>query len=98
LRTSEIPWIRNHKVQSSILYPAAGMICMVIKAVIQISDPLRLLDQVELRKVQLKRPMIILDGNTGIETKLQLLRPKLIKSAEDCYEFRISAQRGHYYS
>ncbi|CAF3617236.1 unnamed protein product [Fusarium graminearum] len=91
LRTSEMPWIRDHKVQSSILYPAAGMICMVIEAVLQISDPTTLPDQVELRNVQLERPMIIPDGETGIETKLQLLRPKLMTSAEDCYEFRISS-------
>ncbi|KAF4345876.1 polyketide synthase [Fusarium beomiforme] len=91
LRTSELPWTRDHKVQSSILYPGAGMICMVIEAALQIADPLKVLDQIELRHVQLEHPMVMPDGDTGIETKLQLLRPKLMSSATHCHEFRISS-------
>ena len=35
IRTSEIPWINDHKVQSDIVYPAAGYIAMAIEAAFQ---------------------------------------------------------------
>ena len=35
LRASEIPWVNDHKVQSNVVYPAAGYIAMAIEAAFQ---------------------------------------------------------------
>ena len=35
LRTSEIPWVNDHKVQSNVIYPAAGYVVMAIEAASQ---------------------------------------------------------------
>ncbi len=35
IRTSEIPWVNDHKVQSNVVYPAAGYIVMAIEAAFQ---------------------------------------------------------------
>ncbi|XP_014553689.1 hypothetical protein COCVIDRAFT_29158 [Bipolaris victoriae FI3] len=35
LRTSEIPWLLQHKIQSSVVFPAAGFIAMAIEAAAQ---------------------------------------------------------------
>lgn len=35
IRTSEIPWVNDHKVQSNVVYPAAGYIAMAIEAAFQ---------------------------------------------------------------
>ena len=35
IRTSEIPWVNDHKVQSNVVYPAAGFIAMAIEAAFQ---------------------------------------------------------------
>ena len=35
IRPAEIPWIRDHKIQSNIIYPAGGFIAMAIEAVSQ---------------------------------------------------------------
>lgn len=91
LRTSEKPWIRDHKIQSSILYPGAGMLCMVIEAARQIADVDRELDAVELRDIRIDRPMIVPDDENGIETKLQFLTTKMNSLAQDWYEFRIAS-------
>ena len=37
LRISEAPWIRDHVIQSTIVFPAAGYICLAIEAVHQLS-------------------------------------------------------------
>jgi len=94
LRTSELPWIRDHKIQSSILYPAAGMICMVLEAARQLVDVNKELDHLELRHVRFDRPMIIPDDAAGVETKLQLFRPGTNAMAKDWYEFRLYSGSG----
>lgn len=35
IRVAEIPWLKDHKIQSNIVYPAAGYIAMAIEAVSQ---------------------------------------------------------------
>lgn len=37
LRLSELPWLADHKIQSNIVYPAAGYIAMAIEASIQLA-------------------------------------------------------------
>ncbi|PYH78069.1 polyketide synthase [Aspergillus uvarum CBS 121591] len=41
IRLSEMPWVEDHKVNSSILYPGAGMVVMAIEAVKQLADQSR---------------------------------------------------------
>lgn len=48
-------------------------------------------DYIELRDVRLERPMVITDDEQGLETKLELLRPKTNSLAQDWVEFRISS-------
>lgn len=91
LRTSEAPWIRDHKIQSSILYPGAGMICMAIEAARKVADPMRILREIELHDVKFERSMIVPDGESGIETKIQLLQPRNNSVLTSWYEFRISS-------
>lgn len=38
LRVSETPWIRDHMIQGSILYPGAGYICLAIEAAKQLEQ------------------------------------------------------------
>ncbi|THC90199.1 hypothetical protein EYZ11_010343 [Aspergillus tanneri] len=35
IRALDIPWLQDHRVQSEIIYPAAGLICMAIEAMTQ---------------------------------------------------------------
>ncbi len=37
VRVSELPWLRDHLLQSNIVYPGAGFICLAIEAMAQIS-------------------------------------------------------------
>ncbi|EFY85573.1 polyketide synthase, putative [Metarhizium acridum CQMa 102] len=91
LRTFDLPWIRDHNIQSNILYPAAGMVCMAIEAARQTADPNAVVDFIELRDVRLERPMVITDDDQGLETKLELLCSKTNSLAQDWMEFRISS-------
>lgn len=75
IRPSEIPWVRDHKVQSNIVYPAAGYVTMAIEAAHQ-----RALDRsVEvsgftLREITVGAALLIPEYQPEVET-LITLRP-----------------------
>ncbi|EUC45778.1 hypothetical protein COCMIDRAFT_5016 [Bipolaris oryzae ATCC 44560] len=73
LRTSEIPWLLQHKIQSSVVFPAAGFIAMAIEAAAQRSKE-RLNKQVsgyQLREVNIGTALL-LPEQESVETILTL--------------------------
>ncbi|CAL3969736.1 unnamed protein product [Diplocarpon coronariae] len=62
IRVSEEPWIKDHSIQSSILYPAAGFISMAIEAARQASasqELSRAVDSYLLRDVQIDSALVL---------------------------------------
>ncbi|RFN48413.1 putative polyketide synthase [Fusarium flagelliforme] len=90
IRLSELPWIKDHKVEGKILYPAAGMIAMAIEAMRQMVDA----DQVtefELRDVQIGKAIMINEGDDDLETMFTA-RPwgtSAVESSNHWWEFRL---------
>ena len=75
IKLSEEPWIRDHKIQSSYLYPAAGFIAMAIEAASQMSEDGREIEEFRIRDVQLRAALVISE-DTDVECILQL-RPHM---------------------
>ncbi|KAI1873437.1 hypothetical protein JX265_005059 [Neoarthrinium moseri] len=74
IRTSELPWVREHTVQSNMVYPAAGFICMAIEAarqVAQTSDIMKVLGY-RLRDVDIQQALVIPESSDGIEVQTTL--------------------------
>ncbi|KAK2027478.1 hypothetical protein LX32DRAFT_729361 [Colletotrichum zoysiae] len=67
VRTSENPWLRDHRIESRIVYPAAGYIAMAIEAVKQLAT--RAPSAYRLREVVFGQAMIVPedDGDDEIE-------------------------------
>ncbi|KAK8069862.1 hypothetical protein PG994_006478 [Apiospora phragmitis] len=72
LKGSEVPWMRQHKVQGVTLYPATGMVIMAIEAMCQKADPAREIEGYELRGVVIGKALIVPDDDDegGVETML----------------------------
>lgn len=78
IRLADIPWLRDHVVQSDILFPGAGFFCMAIEASAQMAvsegkTPVGY----RLRDVQIERGLLIsdtLDASKGVELQLTLER------------------------
>ncbi|KAI0595228.1 ketoacyl-synt-domain-containing protein [Biscogniauxia sp. FL1348] len=68
LRTSENPWIRDHQVQKTIIYPAAGMIAMVLEGAKQMA-PANFLG-IEISQFDIQKAMIIPTTVQGLEHAL----------------------------
>lgn len=72
IRVNEMPWVRDHVVHGSILYPGSGFIAMVLEAARQMADPEKKIDKIELEDVRINNAIVVPDTSTGVETVLQL--------------------------
>ncbi|UKZ55353.1 Type I Iterative PKS [Trichoderma virens] len=67
LRISENPWIQDHQVQKTIVYPAAGMISMVLEGAKQLSKGTQNLLGYELVNMSIEKAMTIPNTAYGLE-------------------------------
>ena len=90
LRLSEVPWLRDHVVESQIIYPAAAFLAMAIEAARQtVLDRFGadvMLHSIGFRDVAIDRALILQEDSDGVEvvTTLQPL--------EDCIKDRFTTQ------
>ncbi|KAH8169844.1 KR domain-containing protein [Sarocladium implicatum] len=59
LRPSEEPWVADHRIQGSVLYPGAGFLVMAIEAALQIADRSRKITDVLLQEVEFLSAMLV---------------------------------------
>ncbi|KAK4118277.1 putative polyketide synthase [Parathielavia appendiculata] len=72
LRVTEVPWVQDHKVQGSILYPAAGMMIAAIEAMHQRADKNTEIEGYELRDVIIGKAIVVPQDEDGVETMLSI--------------------------
>ncbi|KAM0256727.1 hypothetical protein ACHAQJ_004795 [Trichoderma viride] len=72
LRISENPWILDHQVQKTVVYPASGMIAMVLEGARQLSKDTRNLLGYELVDMKIEKAMAIPDTAFGLEVSLNM--------------------------
>ncbi|KAG4435104.1 hypothetical protein IFR05_009413 [Cadophora sp. M221] len=90
IRVSENPWVLDHQVQNTIIYPAAGMMSMVLEAATQIQDQDRKVDGYEISKMNIIRAMIIPETVHGLETAINVkTREPISKDEAAWFEFVI---------
>ncbi|KAK7757632.1 Type I Iterative PKS [Diatrype stigma] len=71
LRLSENPWIRHHQVQKTIIYPAAGMIAMVLEGADQMADEFV---AIEIKQFRIQKAMIIPPTAHGLEFAVNMTK------------------------
>ncbi|KAF3010994.1 putative PKS-like protein biosynthetic cluster [Curvularia kusanoi] len=72
LRPSAFPWILDHKMQGTILLPAACMLAMAIEAAQFLSDRSKKLTAVELKEVMFSQALVFYNEDTAIETSFEM--------------------------
>ncbi|KAK4695141.1 hypothetical protein P7C71_g2555, partial [Lecanoromycetidae sp. Uapishka_2] len=95
LRVDEEPWVRDHMIQSSMLYPAAGYIAMAIEGACEMAAAGQTVADIRLRDVQIIAPAVITEGS-NLECILQI-RPHFSGSQDESYtwlEFTVSTCDG----
>ncbi|PYI24538.1 putative polyketide synthase [Aspergillus violaceofuscus CBS 115571] len=91
IRVSDIPWLLDHKVQSNIIYPGAGFVCMAIEATMQlVQDESKSTSKISLKDVEILKALIIPEGSAGVEVHLTLHEgPAKVLTNERWREFHI---------
>ncbi|KAH6857080.1 hypothetical protein B0I37DRAFT_301053 [Chaetomium sp. MPI-CAGE-AT-0009] len=75
VRINDVPWIRDHVVQNTIIYPAAGYLSMVIEGASYLASqqfPDRKLQGYQLRDVDILNALVVPETSEGIELQLSL--------------------------
>ncbi|PGH17660.1 hypothetical protein AJ79_01022 [Helicocarpus griseus UAMH5409] len=73
LRISENPWIEDHKITGTVLYPAAGMLVMALEGALQTADASKRLHGFRFREVGFERGLMVTSGgDAAVETCLSL--------------------------
>lgn len=92
IRVSEIPWLGDHRIQSNMVYPAAGYIVMAIEASSQLAaeDSSAKVAGFHLRSVSILSALIIDDGS-AVETMVSLkaCESRQLDTVDREYEFHI---------
>lgn len=80
IRLAELPWLRDHKVNSDVVFPAAGMICSMIEAARQMSEAEDSAFDIigyELRELSISQALVLSDDENGVEIQVSLKRRKV---------------------
>lgn len=73
LRTTENPWIEDHTITGTVLYPGAGMLIMALEGALKSADPSQAVEGFRLTDVSFERGLVIsLDESAPVETRLSL--------------------------
>lgn len=72
IKVSEVPWIEDHRINGSLLYPAAGMLVMAIEAANQMADKNRSVKGFKFKDVSFHTPLNLTLDPTGVETMFYL--------------------------
>lgn len=85
VRTSDMPWLEDHKMNGKILYPASAMISMAIEAALQLADRERRVTGFTLCQVQFQFALAVSVDSTDVETRFCL---KPLKSGPNLHQAR----------
>ncbi|KAL9639611.1 MAG: hypothetical protein Q9204_001021 [Flavoplaca sp. TL-2023a] len=93
VRADDNSWLRDHVVESSIVYPGAGFVCLAIEAMSQmatIQGDDRLITGFRLRDIQIQMALVVPDTADGIEIQIILssVGDKAVGS-QDCKKFEV---------
>ncbi|PWY91350.1 polyketide synthase [Aspergillus sclerotioniger CBS 115572] len=92
IRVSDMPWVQDHKINNTILYPGAGMVIMAIEAVKQLADLERPIAGFSVRDAVFLSALQIPTHAEGIEVNVHLKRTTDRKAdATGWFEYRIYA-------
>ncbi|KAJ5297715.1 hypothetical protein N7508_007964 [Penicillium antarcticum] len=92
IRPRDIPWVRDHIIQSSIVYPAAGYIAMVIEVLRQSMQSKAQITGYKLEDIDIARALVLEDDDEGVDVRISLRAcVDRIHSAQGWNDFHIQS-------
>ncbi|PSR88560.1 hypothetical protein BD289DRAFT_482064 [Coniella lustricola] len=99
LRVGENPWLLDHQVQKTVIYPASGLITMALEAARQCRDTSYAVQYYQVSDFTILKPVIIPSSEHGLEhmisTKMIRVPPPDATRCSAMYSFTISTKTEH---
>jgi acyl transferase domain-containing protein len=94
LRHRDIPWLQDHKLGGSAIFPAAGHMALAIEALsqtLELEEDPRALQSVTLRDVDIRTALVIPDTDTGVEIILRFWKLTSQSAGSQWYKFEVES-------
>ncbi|KAJ5958028.1 polyketide synthase-nonribosomal peptide synthetase [Penicillium vulpinum] len=93
LRDRDIPWLKDHALGGTTIFPAAGHMSLAVEALRQISETEGLpFEEVLLRDVDISTALVVPDTDSGVEVQLRLdLLPQQASDISTWYSFSVES-------
>ncbi|KAK0634886.1 polyketide synthase-like protein [Bombardia bombarda] len=93
LRLREVPWLRDHKLESQIVFPAAAYLAMAMEAVSQIRESAAANQSFHFRNVSINAALVLSDDDADMEIHTTMSSRVLSTTSmsADWYDFSISS-------
>lgn len=88
IRLDDEPWLRGHTVGDTVVFPAAGMISIVLEAAQQLAEPGKAIHALRLRDVSVMAALSILEG---VATEVVVTMSKSGGQAGPWWDFTVSS-------
>lgn len=93
LRLSELPWLADHTIEGTVIFPGMGYISLAVEAAVRQRNYPSSISRILLRDIDIKSALTLLDNEIGTEVLLDI-RPATTSSksfSDDWLEFNISS-------
>ncbi|KAI1768083.1 hypothetical protein GGR53DRAFT_518100 [Hypoxylon sp. FL1150] len=92
LRQRDVPWLKDHNLGGTAIFPAAGYLSVAIEALRQVRELAGLsFEGVTLRDVDIKTALMVPDNDDGVEVTVHLHEPTSTESAYGWYTFSMES-------
>ena len=95
LKSSNVPWLRDHKIDGLIVFPAAGYITMAVEAARQLTNTVeRALASCSLQNIRILKALVLSDEESGlgVETYTTLHESLTSGESEKTWQFAVMSR------
>ncbi|KAF8241412.1 hypothetical protein K440DRAFT_656775 [Wilcoxina mikolae CBS 423.85] len=91
LRVTENPWIKDHRITGTTIYPGAGMLVMAIEASRQLADPNKIIKGFRIKEACFQNALTVPPNSDGVKTHFYLrpVKTSSSSSSSTLNEFRL---------
>ncbi|POR35115.1 Polyketide synthase [Tolypocladium paradoxum] len=91
VRLNELPWLRGHRIQGEVLFPASGYLAMSYEAAMRLVDDQQSVRLVEVHDIDIVRVMSLEEDSSGLEL---LFTVRVMSQSESCIAAEVACYSG----
>ncbi|KAK5988693.1 Highly reducing polyketide synthase azaB [Cladobotryum mycophilum] len=82
IKESDLPWVSDHKIDNTVLYPAAGMLVMVFEGIRSLTIRMQGVTGYRLRDISIGSALVVPSTDEGVEAQLHMISHETASNKE----------------